>query len=54
MVYRQISGDLKARALWLLEAGYITVEVCELFGVSRSGLFWWTATKKAQGNHAKP
>ncbi|KAJ6563735.1 hypothetical protein DFH09DRAFT_1476449 [Mycena vulgaris] len=27
MVYRQINNDLKERALWLLEAGYITEEV---------------------------
>ncbi|KAJ6603493.1 hypothetical protein DFH09DRAFT_899280 [Mycena vulgaris] len=46
MVYCQISDDLKERALWLLEACYITEEVCELFGVSRSGLSWWKATRQ--------
>ncbi|KAJ6478431.1 hypothetical protein DFH09DRAFT_951692 [Mycena vulgaris] len=49
MVYRQISDDLKERALWLLEAGYITEKVCELLGVSRSDLFWWKATRKKKG-----
>ncbi|KAJ6516593.1 hypothetical protein C8R47DRAFT_961063 [Mycena vitilis] len=44
MVYRAISEDLKARSLWLLEAGYITEEVCELLGVSRRSLFRWKAS----------
>ncbi|KAJ7202249.1 hypothetical protein B0H12DRAFT_517122 [Mycena haematopus] len=43
MVYRAISADLKERALWLLEAGFITEDVCEIIGVSRASLFRWRA-----------
>ncbi|KAJ6496896.1 hypothetical protein DFH09DRAFT_945757 [Mycena vulgaris] len=54
MVYRQISDDLKERALWLIEAGYITEELCELLSVSRSGLLWWKATRKKRGITPSP
>ncbi|KAJ7704970.1 hypothetical protein B0H17DRAFT_1301978 [Mycena rosella] len=37
MVYRKISDDLKEGSLWLLEAGYITEEVCDLLGGPESG-----------------
>ncbi|KAJ7653457.1 hypothetical protein B0H17DRAFT_1147105 [Mycena rosella] len=36
-VYRKISDDFKGCALWLLEAGYITEEVCDLLGGLESG-----------------
>ncbi|KAJ6550411.1 hypothetical protein DFH09DRAFT_1086676 [Mycena vulgaris] len=50
MVYRQISDDLKERALWLLETGYITEGVCELLGVSRSGLLGGRRPEKKGGS----
>ncbi|KAJ7669988.1 hypothetical protein DFH06DRAFT_1372555, partial [Mycena polygramma] len=53
MVYRAISEDLKARALWLLEAGCIT-EVCELLGVSRRSLFRWKANQQNYGSVIPP
>ncbi|KAJ7131847.1 hypothetical protein C8R43DRAFT_849445, partial [Mycena crocata] len=53
LVYRKISDDLKERSLWLLEAGYITEDVCELLGVSRSSLFRWKANQ-ADYNSVKP
>ncbi|KAJ7653528.1 hypothetical protein B0H17DRAFT_872135, partial [Mycena rosella] len=53
MVYRRISDDLKERALWLLEAGYITEEVCDLLGVSRRSLFRWKANQEDY-NSVKP
>ncbi|KAJ7505976.1 hypothetical protein B0H11DRAFT_1687596, partial [Mycena galericulata] len=48
MVYRKISDDLKERALWLLEAGYLTDDVCDLLGVSERSLFRW---KSNQANY---
>ncbi|KAJ7247434.1 hypothetical protein B0H12DRAFT_1176342 [Mycena haematopus] len=45
MVYRAISEDLKVRALYLLDKGYITEEVCELMGVSRRSLYRWKANQ---------
>jgi hypothetical protein len=54
MVYRAISVDLKERALWLLEAGYITDDVCDLLGVSRASLFRWKANQINYGNVVPP
>ncbi|KAJ6477123.1 hypothetical protein C8R47DRAFT_1187045 [Mycena vitilis] len=45
MVYRAISNDLKGRALWLLEAGFITDDVVDLLGVSRASLYRWKANE---------
>ncbi|KAJ7165445.1 hypothetical protein C8R43DRAFT_986384 [Mycena crocata] len=33
MVYRAISADMKERALLLLDAGYVTEDVCDILGV---------------------
>ncbi|KAJ7871628.1 hypothetical protein B0H14DRAFT_2259519, partial [Mycena olivaceomarginata] len=54
MVYRAISEDLKVRALYLLEQGYITEEVCELLGVSRSSLYRWKANQSDYGGVMPP
>ncbi|KAJ7829941.1 hypothetical protein B0H13DRAFT_1916173 [Mycena leptocephala] len=49
-----ISEDLKVRALYLLEQGYITDEVCELLGVSRSSLYRWKANQLDHGSVIPP
>ncbi|KAJ7242536.1 hypothetical protein C8J57DRAFT_1557861, partial [Mycena rebaudengoi] len=50
MVYRAISDDLKERALWLLDSGYITDDVCDLLGVSERNLFRWKAYQRDHGS----
>jgi transposase len=54
MVYRAISEDLKVHALYLLEQGYITEEVCELLGVSRRSLYRWKANQLDYGGVIPP
>ncbi|KAJ7671804.1 hypothetical protein B0H17DRAFT_1208985 [Mycena rosella] len=49
MVYGKISDDMKERALWLLEAGYITEEVYDLLGGLESG----RDIDRREGDHAK-
>ncbi|KAJ7099220.1 hypothetical protein C8R44DRAFT_537034, partial [Mycena epipterygia] len=54
MVYQAFSENLKAHPLWLLEAGYITDDVCELLGISRSSLFRWKANQANYGGVMPP
>ncbi|KAJ7220846.1 hypothetical protein GGX14DRAFT_295881, partial [Mycena pura] len=54
MVYRAISEDIKVRALYLLEQGYITDEVCDLLGVSQSSLYRWKANQLDHGSVIPP
>ncbi|KAJ7742113.1 hypothetical protein DFH07DRAFT_750604 [Mycena maculata] len=56
MVYRAISEDLKARALYLLELGYITDDVCELLGVMEVSLnlYRWKANQQNYGSVIPP
>lgn len=41
MVYRKISEDLKRRALWLWDNGYVREDICDILGVSESSLDRW-------------
>ncbi|KAF8869862.1 hypothetical protein BD779DRAFT_1681640 [Infundibulicybe gibba] len=54
MVFCQISTDIKNRALWLLENDYLTEDVCEILGVSRSSLFRWKSNKATHGDVIPP
>ncbi|KAJ7885058.1 hypothetical protein B0H14DRAFT_2338898, partial [Mycena olivaceomarginata] len=54
IVYRATSEDPKVCALYLLEQGYITEEVCELLGVSRSSLYRWKANQSDYGGVIPP
>ncbi|KAJ6477962.1 hypothetical protein DFH09DRAFT_843565, partial [Mycena vulgaris] len=40
-VYRAISDDMKERALWLLDAGYLTENVRDILDVSRASFDRW-------------
>ncbi|KAJ7134933.1 hypothetical protein C8R43DRAFT_857139, partial [Mycena crocata] len=54
MVYRAISDDLKERALWLLDAGYITEDVCDILGVSRASIYRWKENYITHGSVRPP
>ncbi|KAJ7757279.1 hypothetical protein DFH07DRAFT_718439, partial [Mycena maculata] len=49
-----VSRHLKVRALWLLEAGYITDDVCDLLGVSPRSLYRWKANQTDYGSVIPP
>ena len=38
MVYRKISEDVKIRALWLWDNGYVKEDICLILGVSKASL----------------
>jgi len=40
MVFRKISGDMKERALLLYYQGYLSKELCHIFGFSGKSLRW--------------
>jgi transposase len=54
MVYKNISMDLKHRALWLLEHDYIPADVSEIFGVSERSLQRWKANQSRYGTVVPP
>ncbi|THU77296.1 hypothetical protein K435DRAFT_619764, partial [Dendrothele bispora CBS 962.96] len=54
MVYRRISQDLKERALWLSERGYIPKEVAHLLGVSQKSICRWQDTFDMHGTVIPP
>ncbi|KAJ7439797.1 hypothetical protein B0H11DRAFT_2163450 [Mycena galericulata] len=54
MVYRAISDHLKECALWLLEAGHITEDVCDLLGVSQASLHRWKRNHEDYGSVRPP
>ena len=54
MCFRHISSDIKERALWLRDLGYIPDDVCELLGFSRRSLNRWTANQHIHGNVIPP
>ncbi|KAE9390960.1 hypothetical protein BT96DRAFT_765033, partial [Gymnopus androsaceus JB14] len=54
MVFRKISKDLKERALWLLEAGYIDEEVADLIGVSTKSIGRWQKNVETFGSVIPP
>jgi transposase len=41
MVFRKISPDIKERALWLWDNGYVKEDICTILGVSVSSLNRW-------------
>ncbi|KAK7002487.1 hypothetical protein R3P38DRAFT_1734943 [Favolaschia claudopus] len=54
MVNRHISEDFKVRALWLLDNGYMTEEVCDILGVSQRSIGCWRANVRNYGSVIPP
>ncbi|KAJ7817525.1 hypothetical protein B0H13DRAFT_1532645, partial [Mycena leptocephala] len=54
MVYRHISDDIKQRALWLLDADYLTEDVCEILGVSMASVYRWKENYETYGSVRPP
>lgn len=50
MTFRHISRDLKLRALWMLENGYLPEDIQTILGVSDRSLRRWTANMRAHGD----
>ncbi|EGN91766.1 hypothetical protein SERLA73DRAFT_66887 [Serpula lacrymans var. lacrymans S7.3] len=47
MPYRQISKDIKERALWSIEHNYIPSDICNIFGIFERSLCHWQANQEA-------
>ena len=54
MVYRDISQDVKERALWLISHNYAPDDICELFGISKSSLKRWRRNNQIHGSVKPP
>lgn len=54
MVFRHISEDMKNRALWLRQQGYISDEISELLGVSTRSISRWQANMDEHGSVIPP
>lgn len=54
MVYRQISQDIKERALWLLEHDHIPEDVAYLLGVSQRSIQRWERNVDIYGSVIPP
>ncbi|KAE9402139.1 hypothetical protein BT96DRAFT_785337, partial [Gymnopus androsaceus JB14] len=54
MVFRQISKDLKDRALWLRENDYIDDEIAALLGVSTRSIYRWQDNLETHGSVIPP
>ena len=54
MVYRNISQDVKERALWLIAHNYAPEDICELFDISPSSLKRWRRNDRIHGSVKPP
>jgi hypothetical protein len=54
MVFRHISKDIKERVLWLRGNGYITDDICNMFGVSLRSIQRWQSNLDQYGSVVPP
>ena len=54
MVFRHISKDIKDRILWLRGNGYITDDICDMFGVSLRSIQRWQSNFNQYGSVIPP
>jgi hypothetical protein len=54
MVFRHISKDIKERVLWLRGNGYITDDICNMFGVSLRSIQRWQSNLDQYGSVIPP
>ncbi|KAJ3720299.1 hypothetical protein C8R42DRAFT_722023 [Lentinula raphanica] len=54
MVFRHISVDIKERALWLREQGYIDDKIAHLLGISTRSIQRWNQNFNAYGSVVAP
>jgi transposase len=54
MVYRNISKDLKERALWLISHEYAPEDICELFDISQRSITRWKQNDRIHGSIVPP
>lgn len=54
MVFRKISKDMKERAIWLLDRGWLSNEVLEIFGISKRSLQRWRRNLRVHGSVIPP
>ncbi|KIL63075.1 hypothetical protein M378DRAFT_43789, partial [Amanita muscaria Koide BX008] len=54
MPFRHISKDIKERALYLYQNGYIPADVCDVLGVSERSLYRWIHNNENFGSVVPP
>ena len=54
MVFQHISENLKLRALWLRDQGFISDDICYLLGISKRSLSRWQANMDLYGSVIPP
>ncbi|KZV86824.1 hypothetical protein EXIGLDRAFT_591773, partial [Exidia glandulosa HHB12029] len=54
MPYRRISADLKERALYLWDLGWIPSDVMAVLGVSVASMYRWRKNRDKYGTVKKP
>lgn len=54
MPYRQISKDLKERAVWMREAGYLTDDICTILDISERSICRWQQNVAEHGDVIPP